>query len=149
MINKDIVPLINKSSALKRMLDYFDAVDSIFDEFFSLPAVSCCKSPLVNFKEDLENYYLQIAAPGLSKDSISVVVEDDYLEVKATSSDTKEDEKKEKYYVKEFSSFSFSKRVSIPKDVDKDKIKASYENGILNIVLPKNEKSKPRIVDVS
>lgn len=149
MINKDIVPLINAHSIIKRMFDMEDVFDELMFNIFNLKPVSTKSIVPVNFKEDVENYYIEIKAPGLNKDNISISVEDGCLEIKGdVSKENTKLDKNETYHIKEFSKVSFNRRIKIPEKADIEKIKASYDNGIINIVIPKSEKHKPRIIEI-
>lgn len=100
--------------------------------------------PAVNVKESENEYELEVAAPGMKKDSFKINLDKDQLTI---SSEWK-DEKKEKdgdYTRKEFSYQSFQRSFTIPDNlVDGDKISAKYNDGILNIKLPKKEEAKPK-----
>ncbi len=100
--------------------------------------------PAVNVRESENEYELEVAAPGMKKDTFKINLDKDQLTI---SSEWK-DEKKEKegdYTRREFSYQSFQRSFTIPENlVDGEKISAKYNNGILNIVLPKREETKPK-----
>ena len=79
--------------------------------------------------------------PGFNKDEIEVWVEDGTLVIKATRKE--EVEEKKKNYIRQERRYGETyRRISLPVDVDVDKIKAKYNNGILEIILPKAEKER-------
>lgn len=100
--------------------------------------------PAVNVRESENEYELEVAAPGMKKDSFKINLDQDQLTI---SSEWK-DEKKEKngnYTRKEFSYQSFQRSFTIPENlVDGEKISAKYSDGILNVKLPKREEAKPK-----
>jgi HSP20 family protein len=85
--------------------------------------------------------------PGVEKKDIDVSVTDNTVTVKGS---THHEEKEEKgdYYRREISSGSFSRTVMLPAEVDGSKAKADFKDGILELVLPKIEKSKRHSVRV-
>lgn len=100
--------------------------------------------PAVNVKETDDDYFIEVAAPGMSKKDFNVNFQNNVLTISSEKKDEKE-EKDDSYTRKEFSYQSFQRSFTVPgNDVDSDKISASYENGILNIKLPKREEVKPK-----
>lgn len=98
--------------------------------------------PAVNVKEDEDGYTLALAAPGYAKEDIEIKIDDNVLTI---SSEKKDAEKKEgeQYTRKEFKYAAFKRTFTLPDTVDATKIAASYENGILNLAIPKKEEAKP------
>lgn len=99
--------------------------------------------PSVNIKDTKEAYQIEVAAPGFTKDSFNVKVEDNVLTI---SGEAKEDklEEGEKFTRKEFFHTSFKRSFTLPKTIVADKIAAGYENGLLKVTLPKMEEAKSR-----
>jgi HSP20 family protein len=79
--------------------------------------------------------------PGLEKQDIKINVTEDMLEI---SAETKQEEKKEDkgYIYRERRSGSYYRAISLPSTVDSDNSKATYENGVLEIKMPKTEVKK-------
>lgn len=94
----------------------------------------------VDLYEDKDNTYVRAELPGATRDAISVEIVDGSLSIQAS--------RKEKSGEGE-STLSFNRLVSIPDEVQADKVSASYENGILTVTLPRTEKSKPKKITVS
>ena len=120
-------------------------IDRLFETAlgsFSDPA-SSTRFP-VDLFEDKENTYVRAELPGVSREDINVEVVEDYLTISASrkADTTDKDQQNEQ-------SFSFSRSVTIPDEVQTDKVSASYENGVLTVTLPKREEAKPRKVNVA
>ncbi|MBX2951631.1 MAG: Hsp20/alpha crystallin family protein [Leadbetterella sp.] len=125
--------------------------DSLFNEFFNNLPVSAAVSPSANIKETENAYAIELAIPGFTKDNFKIEVHDRTLNVSSVSQADSE-EKKENYIRKEFSYNSFSRSFRLPRAVDTDQISATYENGVLNLELPKKEEAKvkePRLISVN
>jgi len=100
--------------------------------------------PAVNVKETDDDYFIEVAAPGMTKKDFSINFQNNVLTISSEKQDEKE-ESDDSYTRKEFSYQSFQRSFTVPgNDVDSDKISASYNDGILNIKLPKREEVKPK-----
>lgn len=106
-------------------------------------------APAVNVKETSAAYTMEVAAPGLKKDDVQMNVDEDgNLNIKLESKlENKEEDKKQHYLRREFSYSNYQQSYALPEDVDKEKIAAKVDNGVLTIELPKLEK-KPEISSV-
>ncbi|NNC94637.1 MAG: Hsp20/alpha crystallin family protein [Chitinophagales bacterium] len=121
--------------------------NSLFDEFFNTgdyPTAfggNIMKTPAVNVIETNDSYKIQVSAPGFKKENLNIQVEENLLTISGELK-TENKEEGEKYTRKEFSSSSFSRSFTVPETVIAEKIEGKYEDGILNIVLPKLEEVK-------
>jgi HSP20 family protein len=77
----------------------------------------------------------------LKKSEFNIDVESNMLTVSCEKEESK-DEKNERYNRKEYNYSSFSRSFTLPEEVVKDKIEATYEDGVLHITLPKTEQAK-------
>lgn len=92
--------------------------------------------PAVNVIKTKDSYELECAVPGLDKKDFKIDIEGDILMISASKkSETKEEEKH--YSKREYNYSSFSRSFNLPEAIDKDKIVAKYENGILKLSLPR------------
>jgi len=109
--------------------------------------------PAVNIKETEDSFSVEVAAPGKSKEDFNIELDNDVLTI--SSEDRKENEtteEKGRFTRKEFSYSTFKRAFSLPDSVDNTKISASYNNGVLEIALPKKEEAKvqaKRLIDIS
>ena len=105
--------------------------------------------PATNVVETNEGFRIEMAAPGLEKTDFNITVEKDLLSI-ATEQKNKEEVKEGKYTRHEFNYTSFKRSFTLPENVDVSGIEATYENGVLNISLPKVviEEEKPKQIDV-
>ncbi len=104
--------------------------------------------PLANFaRHSSDTYDIEVDLPGVKKEDIEIKIEDDYLTVNAVRR-TKKDVKEEDYYLCESSYGLISRSFILPKDIDRDKISAKYEDGRLYISLEKEETRKARSISI-
>lgn len=125
-------PLDNQVPAsFSGMLDrlFNDSLGSTFKQF----------SPAVDIAEDEKSYEIQVAVPGVKKSDFKIDLIDGKLTV---SGERKHEEKKEgkNFHSVETQYGSFRRSFFIPEDVIEDRVEASYEEGVLKLVLPKKEK---------
>ena len=83
----------------------------------------------------------------MKKEDISVSLSDDTLTISGKKSEEKE-VKKENYYRKEIRSGGFSRSFTLPARVDKDKVKATYKDGVLQLTLPKAPEEKEKEIKI-
>jgi len=104
------------------------------------PRVELTK-PAMDVKETDKEVIAEVEIPGFDPERVDVSVEDGVLRVKG-SMDEKKEEKEKGYWRKEIRTGSFERMVRLPVAVKEDAIEATYEKGILKIVMPKSE-AKP------
>lgn len=100
--------------------------------------------PAVNVKESDEAFDIELAVPGLKKTDFNIEVKDDVMTITAESQEKKEEKEKDQWTRREFTFNSFKRAFYLPDTVDAGKIKASYQDGILHIAVPKKEEAKPQ-----
>ena len=99
--------------------------------------------PKVNIKETADNYVVEMAVPGLKKSDFKLDLDHHLLSISTEKKETHE-EQQENYTRKEFGYSAFKRTFTLPETVDDDKISANYQDGILNILLPKKEEAKQK-----
>jgi len=97
--------------------------------------------PAVNIAESKDDFNLSLAIPGMKKNDFKIDVNGNMLTISCEKEEKKE-EKEEMYSRKEYNYSSFSRSFTLPEDVNKEKIDAHYENGVLKLSLPKKEGAK-------
>lgn len=97
--------------------------------------------PSVNIRETAEDFKIDLAAPGLEKGDFNIAIENEKLIISA-GKEVKREESTDKYTRKEFSYNSFSRSFDLPDSIQAEGIKASYNNGILELSLPKKPEAK-------
>ena len=104
--------------------------------------------PPVNIVEKADHYHIQLAAPGLNKEDFNVKLDGNVLTI---SAEKKEEVKNEtdKMIRKEFSNRSFKRSFTLDEKIDAANIVAKYENGILNVGLPKKEEVNNPAKDIT
>ena len=134
----DMLPVMNRNLWMPEEFNDF------FDTDF-MPRVSAT-APAINVKESEKDYTVELAAPGLTKDDFNVNIDNDgNLHIKIENKSNKKDEDKKSHYLRrEFSYSKYEQTLLLPDDVEKDKIAASVNHGVLTVELPKLVKAGVR-----
>ena len=126
-----------------------------FNDFFGSMSLDGTngKAPAINVIEDEQKYRLELAAPGMTKEDFKVHINrDGNLVIELEKKCDCQEEKKGKYIRREFSCSKFHQTLILPDNVEKDGIKATVENGVLEIELPNMQKAKAeedkRVIEV-
>jgi HSP20 family protein len=135
-----MLPLITKRSFRPYYVPNF-----LDDEFFPVLSNRSSAIPSVNIKENDKNFVLELAVPGIDKSNLKIDVNEDVLSI-SSENKRETEENKDGYNRKEFSFSSFCRSFYIPENVNRDKIEAAYKDGVLSVVLPKQEVEKNKIV---
>lgn len=114
---------------------------SIFNDFFDNEWMEKANAtaPAINVSESENEYKVEVAAPGMTKEDFNIRIDEENNLVISMEkkSESKEEKKDRKYLRREFSYSKFEQTMILPDDVDKEKIGAAVENGVLDITLPK------------
>lgn len=125
----------------RRDYDFFDeAMHDFFPMIFG-SGHSTQRYMRTDIKERDDGYTLEVELPGVDKKDIVIDLKEGYLNVSVSKSDNSDNGKKDNYIHRE-RSFSCSRSYYVG-DIDKSEIKAKYDNGILNISIPKDSPKKP------
>lgn len=114
----------------------------VFNDFFDtdfLPKVNTT-APAINVIEKKNEYDVELAAPGMTKEDFKVSLDEDrnmVVELDKKVEKTEENKECGHYLRREFSYTKFHQTLLLPDDVNRDAIKATVENGVLKVVLPK------------
>ena len=130
---------------LARNYDNLNSFPALFNELFGEPVVNKFNKnvPSANIKETEDNFGIEVVAPGFKKEAFKVEVHDRNLTISAEEK-TESEEKNETFLRKEYSFGSFTRSFRLPNTVDSDKIEATYEDGVLQVTIPKKEEAKPK-----
>lgn len=119
---------------------------SIFNDFFDNDWMvkANATAPAINVFETEKEYKVELAAPGMTKEDFNVRIDEDNNLVISMEKKTesKEEKKDGRYLRREFSYSKFQQTMILPENVEKEKIAAAVDNGVLNISLPKRSEEE-------
>lgn len=103
--------------------------------------------PSLDLSETKNDFVVKAELPGIDPKDIDISLANDVLTIKGEKKHEKE-EKEENYHIIERSYGSFTRSIRLPREVQSDKISASYKNGVLRITLPKSEEAKKKEIKI-
>jgi HSP20 family protein len=129
-----------------------DDIDRIFDGFFGRirPGRITLEShwtPLIDLEETEDSVRVRAELPGMRKEEIKISLDGDHLHLSGERKREKE-EKEKTYHRIERSYGRFERVIPLPTEVEKEKVKAVYTDGVLQITLPKSENVKPKEIAI-
>jgi HSP20 family protein len=113
----------------------------IFDDIWNGTQLASSPAFKVDISEDETSFHIDAELPGITKENISLNIEDDVLTIKAERT-KEEEEKKKNYHRVERAYGSISRSFNIGELIDQDNIAAAFDNGVLCVTLPKAQPVK-------
>lgn len=136
----------------REMMSLREAMDKLFEESFVgprfFPFGGESGALPVDIYDDGDNYVVTASVPGVKPEEIDITITGDTLTIKG---ETKSEEKVEKAnYIRQERRYGrFERSLSLPSEVQTDKVEAVFENGVLKLTMPKAETVKPKQIKVS
>jgi HSP20 family protein len=155
LLNKshEVIPMtqLTRRSPNRTLRNLQREVDSLFDRFFDRSGddqgTSAVWSPRTDLVEKDDAFHLRLDVPGMSKDDISINLQNGALTVSGERTSERTEEGEE--YVRVERAFgTFHRTFRLPDAVDRDNIEAVYEDGVLTINVPKTEESTRRQIEI-
>ncbi len=146
---------IVKWSPLKELEEMRKEMDRLFEEFFTtiprrrrwIKPETGVIVPNIDLYDRKGEIVLKVDLPGVKKEDIDLSITKDTITLKGEIK-RDEDVKEEDYYANERSCGSFTRTISLPMEVDSENAKASYKNGVLEVILPKKEEARPKEIKI-
>jgi len=138
-------PLWSEFSGIGRDLD------SLFDGFFNGGNARSLATwtPVVDVREDENGIHVSTELPGLTGKDVKVTVDNGVLSISGEKRrEIEQGEKGSGYHLVERRYGRFERSFALPSGVDAEKVSAKFENGVLNVDLPKSEQAKPKQIVV-
>jgi len=142
---------LTRRTPSRTLRDLQREVDSIFDQFFDRDrdeeGTSAVWAPRTDLAETDDAYTLRVDVPGMTKEDISINLQNDTLTISGERLSERTEESEE--YVRVERAFgNFHRTFTLPDAVDQENIEATYENGVLTINIPKTAKSTRRQIEI-
>ena len=141
--------LVRRTNPFGELVSLRSAMDRFFDDSLFRPAGWTVSPRLaLDITSAADAVVIEAALPGVKPEDVNISVLDDTLTITATTSDEK-GESDDSYSYREIRRGSFSRTVTLPKNLKADEATATFENGMLRLSLPKAEETKPRQIHIS
>ena len=142
--------LVRRWKPFSAAVGHQDQIDQVFDEMWRRSRAGSRTGawfPPVDVSENELEFRVVAELPGISKDNVKITLNDGVLTLRGEKPTEVKSENETRHHVERtFGVFERSFRLSAP--VDKEKITARFENGVLRVVLPKSEESRPREISI-
>jgi len=134
---------------VREMMTLREAMDQLFNDAFTRPVSMSGGSvvPAIDLYQNDDSVVVKAALPGLKAEDVQISVTADVLTLRGEFKQENE-QKDATYHIREQRYGSFERSIMLPSDVQTDKSKADFENGILTITLPKAESVKPKTITI-
>jgi HSP20 family protein len=144
--------IVRRPSPLRDMLSARTAMDRFFDDDFRpfqwLSGGYAGPALPLDVTTDADMITIEAALPGIKPDDVDITVENGAVTISGKTADERSAEEGS-YVLQEIRRGSFSRTVSLPSGLEPDKARATFENGILRLEIPKAEQLKPRQIKIS
>ena len=143
---------LTKWEPIPEIVSLQDEMNRLFLDFFGRTPGRRMMSdglwaPIMDIEETKDDIIVKAEIPGMTKDDVKIQVTGDMLTISGERK--REEESKDKTYHRiERSYGQFQRMITLPSEVQSAKAKASYENGVLTIRLPKSEEVKPKEISI-
>lgn len=143
---------IQKVGPMSDLFDLRREIDSIFDSRFPSSLFeryfnNSSWMPVLDIVENETDFIATIELPGVKKDEINIKVDNNILTIEGERKAESEESGKT-YHRIERSYGKFFRSIALPKHVDEEKIKASFEDGVLRISMPKSKDNKKKTIQI-
>lgn len=145
-ITKYESPVSPIEAALNRVSWGFPMIDRILSEANGDEGWSAARLPKTNIHEADDAYVFTVEMPGLARENIEVSFEGDTLIVKGEQSEKKEEKG---VLRREYRSARFERTFTVGAGVDREKVRAKMENGVLTVTLPKSPEKIGRKIEIA
>lgn len=113
-----------------------------------LPGAGARQYPKVNIHEVSEGFVIEAAAPGVDPATLDVSLKENVLTISGEKRPP-EGVRPESFHRTERAGGRFVRSIELPEDIDAEKVKATYVDGVIQVRLPKSERAKPRRIDIA
>jgi len=131
-----------------------DVFGPLFESFFgpsdgSNRLGNLMRAPAADVVETENALRVLVELPGISPENVSVDLENNVLTIQGNKPEQRsEGDEKHTWHLMERRYGTFSRSFMLPRDVDQERIEASFENGVLTVAIPKSEKARRRRIEV-
>ena len=103
----------------------------------------------IELSDDGENFVIKADLPGVDRSSVDIQLEKDYLKIEVTNELQNSEKSAHKQLLKERVASSLKRVVKLPESVDSENAKSSYTKGVLEVILPKSQKSQVKVIPIT
>jgi HSP20 family protein len=146
-ISRNLTPLDELTGEMERMFDSLlgRTVGSVLRS--SSSGANDRFVPQLDIAETPSEYVVSVDLPGIKPDDVKIELDDGLLTISGSRESCKHEDKRNFHRV-ERSSGSFQRMVTLPREIEADRIEANYDQGVLHVTLPKSAAKQPRKIEI-
>ena len=137
--------------AITRYGNSVDPFDRMFDALLGGSGGSrstLMRAPETDVVETEREIRVMVEMPGLKRDNIDIDIENNVLTIRGEKREERQEGEEGKYHIAERRYGTFTRSFVLPRDVDSEDIQARFEDGVLNVTIPKSERARRRRIEV-
>lgn len=139
---------LSSYTPVRSVFDDFFRTPSLIDEMFNRSVMPSYSSLSADVWEEGDNLFVKMALPGVKKEDINIEIDADTIRISGGAKKEESSDKDDKKYYFRSLDTQFEQAFNLPSMVNVDKAEASFQDGILNIKLPKADEYKPKKLEV-
>lgn len=129
--------------------DLFDVIDRNLSDLVPSQASTPVVTPKVDVRETPASYILDMDLPGFTEKDVEINLKDRVLSISSKMEEKKEEKKEGEWLIKERRSSCFSRRFTLPQDIDAEKVTAEFKHGVLSVDIPRKPEPQPKQIAIT
>jgi HSP20 family protein len=142
-----------RSDPFQEALTLHDAINQLFAQSFVRPGWGANSSPTLAVPVDVfeteQGYQVRALLPGMQSQDIELTVQQNTLSIKGEYHPSVQEGQHVTWLMQEIGSGTFERTLTFPKPIDTEKLETSYEHGVLSILVPLSESSRPKRISIT
>lgn len=129
--------------------DLFDVIDRNLGDLVPSQASTPVVTPRVDVRETPDAYILDMDLPGFTEKDVEINLKDRVLSISSKLQEKQEEKKEGDWLIKERRSSCFSRRFTLPQDIDAEKVTAEFKHGVLSVDIPRKPEPQAKQITIS
>lgn len=125
-------------------------MDQLIDSmFYDTPSAVSWRAFPVDVVEENDSYLVSAELPGFAEEEVEITLNDNLMVISANKKEEDKEENASKYLIRERAEGQYKRSFSLPKDADREAIKATLKEGVLNVTISKKPEAKPMSIKIN
>ena len=129
--------------------DLFDVIDRDLGDLVPSQASTPFVTPRVDVRETPDAYILDMDLPGFTEKDVEINLKDRVLSISSKLQEKQEEKKEGEWLIKERRSSCFSRRFTLPQDIDAEKVTAEFKHGVLSVDIPRKPEPQAKQIAIT
>lgn len=129
--------------------DLFDVIDRNLSDLVPSQASTPVVTPRVDVRETPDAYILDMDLPGFTEKDVEINLKDRVLSISSKLQEKQEEKKEGEWLIKERRSSCFSRRFTLPQDIDAEKVTAEFKHGVLSVDIPRKPEPQAKQIAIT